>query len=153
MASNEFLVSVTAIEFADIRHGVADLANGRLPYLRTVVLPKTSKDYSAPALVVFKDCQYLETVDLSRSLVTGSGLQDLRFWPIKDLNLSNSKFNDHGAAGLTEVGRRRFRLSLAATEITDEGLERLKSLRVWTRGIFSGTRISGAGLPLLAQLH
>jgi uncharacterized protein YjbI with pentapeptide repeats len=142
---------VTALDFTDVAIGDADLAPAaRLPYLRTVVLRGTK--VTDAGLVVFKDCQYLDTVDLSRSLVTGTGLQGLRFCPIKDLNLSNSKFNDRGGAGLAEIGNRLFRLSLAATEITDEGMEPLKSLHALDAIDLSRTRISGAGLRYLPSV-
>ena len=80
----------------------------KLPYLRTIVLRGTK--VTDAGLAVFKDCQYLETVDLSHSLISGSGLRDLRFGPIKDLNLSNSKFDDRGIADLVEIGHHLLRL-------------------------------------------
>ncbi len=120
-----FLISVTAIDFTDIPIGDADLAPvAKLPYLRTVVLRGTK--VTDAGLAVFKDCQHLETVDLSHSVISGTGLRDLHFSPIRDLNLSNSKFGDRGIANLVEIGHHLLRLNLAATQITDEGLERLK---------------------------
>ena len=146
--ANDFLVSVTGIDFTDVPIGDADLAPAaKLPYLRTVVLRGTK--VTDAGLAVFKDCQDLETVDLSRSAISGTGLHDLRFSSIKDLNLSDSKFGDPGIAGLVEMGHHLLRLNLAGTEITDEGMERLQDLRALDAIDLSRTKISGAGLRYL----
>ena len=148
IASNELLVSVTGLDFTDVPIGDADLAPAaKLPYLRTVVLRGTK--VTDAGLAVFKDCQYLETVDLSHSAVVGTGLDDLRGSPIKDLNLADSRFGDRGTAGLVESGRHLLRLNLAGTPITDEGLERLQGLRALESIDLSRTKLTGAGLRYL----
>ena len=153
---NEFMISVTAIDFTDVPIGDADLPPlAKFPHLKTVVLRGTK--VTDAGLAAFKDCEHLETVDLSHSLVSGSGLHDLRASRIRDLNLSNSKFNDARTAELTEIGYSFRFLYLAGTEITDEGMERLKKLRTLDGIDLSRTRISGSGLrylpPALKQLN
>jgi uncharacterized protein YjbI with pentapeptide repeats len=148
IASNEYMISVIGIEFADVPIGDADLAPVvNLPYLRTIVLRGTK--VTDAGLTVFKDCRYLETVDLSHSAISGTGLHDLHFNSIKDLNLSDSKFGDRGIADVVELRHRLLRLNLAGTEITDEGMERLQDLRTLEAIDLSRTKISGAGLRYL----
>ncbi len=148
VASNAFVVSVTGIDFTDIPIGDADLAPAaKLPYLRTVVLRGTK--VTDAGLAVFRDCQYLETVDLSHSAIAGIGLHDLHGSLIKDLNLADSKLGDRGIADLTEIGHHLLRLNLATAQITDEGMERLQGLHALEAIDLSRTRISGAGLRYL----
>jgi uncharacterized protein YjbI with pentapeptide repeats len=148
IASNEFMISVTGIDFSGVPIGDAELAPAaQLPYLRTIVLRGTK--VTDAGLAVFKDCQYLETVDLSNSPISGTGLHYLRASSIKDFNLSHSKFGDGGIADLVKIGYHLLRLNLAATEITDDGLEQLAGLRTLEVIDLSRTRISGAGLRYL----
>ncbi len=148
IASNESMISVTGIDFTDVPIGDADLAPaGKLPYLRTVVLRGTK--VTDAGLAAFKDCQRLETIDLSHSGILGTGLHNFHDSPIKDLNLSNSKFGDRGIANLVEIRYHLLRLNLAATEITDEGMEPLKVLGALELLDLSRTKISGAGIRYL----
>lgn len=148
VALNGFTVSVTGVNFTNVPLGDGDLAPAaRLPYLRTIVLRGTK--VTDAALAVFKNCQYLETVDLSHSAILGTGLHYLHGTLIKDIDLSDSKFGDRGIADLVEIGYHLSCLNLAATQITDEGMERLQNLRTLEAIDLSRTKISGAGLRYL----
>ncbi len=150
IASNDFAISVVGIDFSDIPIGDAELAPAaKLPYLRTIVLRGTK--VTDAGLAIFRDCQRLETFDLSHTDVVGTGLGDLRFDPIKEIDLSDSKFGDRGMAGLIETGRHLLRLNLAGTKISDEGLESLKNLHVLESIDLGRTRITGAGLHYLSS--
>ena len=118
-----------------------------LPYLRTVSLRGTK--VTDAGLAVFKDCQYLDTVDLSHTAISGIGLHDLHSSVIKDLNLADSNLGDRGIADLVEIGHHLLRLNLAATQITDDGMERLQGLRALEVLNLSRDKITGAGLRYL----
>jgi hypothetical protein len=149
IASNDFAISVVGIDFSGIPAGDAELAPAaKLPYLRTIVLRGTK--VTDAGLAAFRDCQHLETLDLSHTDVLGTGLGDLRFDPIKELDLADSNLGDRGMASLVEAGRHLLRLNLAGTKISDEGLESLKNLHVLESIDLGRTRISGAGLRYLS---
>jgi uncharacterized protein YjbI with pentapeptide repeats len=146
--ANDNLISVTGIEFNEVPIGDLDLQPAvKLPYLKMVALRGTK--ITDAGLAVFKDCQHLESVDLSHSLILGTGLHNLHFSFVKEINVADSKFDDRGIAGLIEVGHNLLRLNLAATAITDEGMEPLAGLRALEEIDLSRTRLSGAGLRYL----
>jgi len=146
--SKEFSECVRALDFTDVPICDADLAPAsRLPFLRSVALRGTK--VTDAGLAFFKDRQYIENVDLSRSRITGSGLNALRFGRVKELNLAESKFDDRGLAELIGMGQHLQRLNLAATAVTDDGLESLSSLRTLESVDLSRTRITGTGLRYL----
>jgi internalin A len=148
VAANGFMVCVTSIDFTDVPIGDAELEPaGNLPYLRTLALRGTK--VTDAALPLFKGCQLLDRVDLSQSPIAGSGLSALHFNRVRDLNLASSKFDDRGVAELIEMGHHLVRLNLAATAVTDDGMERLSFLRGLEVLDLSQTKITGAGLRYL----
>ena len=146
--SNEFIISVVGIDFTDVPIGDAALAPAAdLPYLRTLVL-RGAKVTDA-GLSTFRKTQNLETVDLGKTLIRGEGLRELRYHAVRNLNLAGAPISDAGMENLAEMGHHLSRLCLASTQITDEGIARLETLRGLEELDLSQTKCTGLVLRLL----
>ncbi len=96
--------------------------------------------------------QYLGEVDLSRTLITGSGLAQLKSLNrLSTLKLTGCPIDDRGLDGVAALGSMNnlYDWDFSYTQITDAGLLKLMSLKHLRIVDLSGTKITDAGLPIL----
>lgn len=103
-------------------------------------------------LEAFQTLNDVETVHLGQNPISNRGLQYLQHLDLRSLSLAGTEIDDEGLAVLQEIKRLRS-LNCEDTPITDKGLERIGRLSSLTELTLRNCRITDEGLRHLESLH